>query len=285
MVLRAAMIVSILAMFLTACMNQIGGSNANRDVEVLPDATELSSSEAVFQANVHALLAIHCENCHGVYQAPFIAYPDDVQANHDNLLSGGYVDFQNIEQSRVIQQLRVGHNCWTIDCDEDADTLAEALRLWGQARGEISTDLGIVTDAMTVPALAEDGFVTLSFDLDTAVSALPSDARITFEIRQFDDYSYQIRNLRLISSVDLSLKNIAILINDIDGRPGGTYSLIDVDVDSGLAQGLGYQLSASSILSGMGLGLPTNSNGTPQGGPGVDQISVQFEELQEITIP
>jgi hypothetical protein len=263
---------------LTACMNQVGGAGSG-NVSIVGDGDdELSASALAFKNHLQPLLAENCSNCHGAFQAPFIAYTDDVELNHDNVLAGSLADFNNVESSKLVSQLRLGHNCWTTSCNSDADEIAEAIVQWAIARGVEPEPEGLLTEAQEVPEAADVGLTTISFDLTEANPDLPVGSTLTLQIRRFDSFSYQIRNPRVIAPIALRLTNMNILINGISAHNGGTYTLLDVLVPITASPGL--QLSASAILVSIGLGNALNPDNTPTGGPGEDEIQVQFDVLQ-----
>jgi len=258
---------AILGLFflsLSACMNQVGGSGQGTNVATL--GSDLTGSALSFSETVHPLLAAHCSSCHGSFQAPFIAYTENITLSHDNIIDGNHVNFQNIENSKIITQLRVGHNCWSVNCDTDADAMAAAVQEWATARGETTPTEGITTDEEEIPAGAATGFATVTFDLTQANPDLPVGSILTIEVKQFDTFSYQVRNPRIISTQAVVVANMTILINGLDASPGGTFSLLDLTAP--ITASPGYQISASTVLIGI------------DGGIGTDDIQIQFQTLE-----
>jgi len=259
---RAILWSSFLA--LSACMNQVGGSGQGTNVETL--GTDLTGSALSFSETVYPLLSMHCSSCHGTFQAPFIAYTDDILTSHNNVLDGNHVNFQNVENSKIITQLRVGHNCWSTNCNNDADIMATAIRQWAADRGEEETPEGLTTDAQAVPVEAATGFTTLTFDLTDANPALPMGSVMTLQIKQFDTFSYQVKNPRVISTQAIVLANMTVLVNGVDASPGGTYSLLNLTAP--ITASPGFQLSPSAVLIGI------------EDGVGGDDIQIRFETLE-----
>ena len=262
-VMRGFFWMSLLA--LSACMNQVGGSGQGTNVATTA-GSDLTGSALSFSEHVHPLLATHCANCHGTFQAPFIAYTEDISLSHDNVLNGNHVNFQNIPSSKIISQLRVGHNCWSTNCDSDADIMTAAVERWAADRGEQVSPSGLTTDAQAVPSGASSGFVTLTFDLTRANPDLPAGSTLTLQIRQFDNFSYQVRNPRVIASQAMVVANMTLLVNGVDVAIGGTYSLLNLTAP--ITASPGFLLSASSVLIAI------------DGGIGADDIQVQFQTLE-----
>jgi hypothetical protein len=260
-------------------MNQVGGAGSGNVSVVGSGDDDLSVSALAFQTHLQPILENHCSNCHGSFQAPFIAYTDDVELNHDNVLAGSLVNFNNIQSSKLVQQLRLGHNCWSSDCDTDADEMADAIVEWAVARGVTPEPEGLITEAQEVPEGADLALTLMTFDLTEANPELPIGSQLTLQIRRFDSFSYQIRNPRIIAPAALRVTNMNVLINGLEAHSGGTYTLLDLLAP--VTASPGFLLSSSSILVSIGLGNPLNPDNTPTGGPGEDVIQIQFEVIQE----
>jgi hypothetical protein len=272
-----------LALMNSACLNQISGHGPVNSPIVPESRVDLSPSALSFQEHLQPLLESHCSNCHGSLQAPFIAYTDEVLKNHDNVLAASIVNFKSINSSKLVQQLRLGHNCWSGDCNTDANEMYGAIEQWALAREITPQPEGFTTLAQVVPAAAASGLTTMNFDLREANSDLPIDSQMSLQIRRFDTFSYQIRSPRIISPQALRIKNINILINGVPAHTGGSFTFIDSTTSASAAPGV--LLSSSSILVSVGLGLDLNPDNTPQGGPDEDDIQIHFEVLEPYAEP
>jgi hypothetical protein len=91
---------------------------------------DMALSLTAFENSVYVLTRQYCINCHGQNQAPLHAVAD-VQTAHDAVLNGFKVDFNNIPNSRMVLKLRDSlHNCWSGDCNADADAMQNAIQQW-----------------------------------------------------------------------------------------------------------------------------------------------------------
>ncbi len=87
------------------------------------------SDSTQFGATVYPLLTAHCAGCHDdasqTPQAPFFAAAD-VDAAYE--AAKAKIDLDNPANSRLVVRLRGEfHNCWSADCQNDADTMEAAV--------------------------------------------------------------------------------------------------------------------------------------------------------------
>tara|TARA_R110002072_G_scaffold276051_1_gene437641 strand:- start:409737 stop:411152 length:1416 start_codon:yes stop_codon:yes gene_type:complete len=97
--------------------NPNGGNNSNA----------IGSVQA-FSTTVHPITRARCVNCHGSFQPPLHAVADSTQA-HNEVMDTFKVDMNNIPNSRLVQKLRSGHNCWS-DCNTNGDEMEAAITEW-----------------------------------------------------------------------------------------------------------------------------------------------------------
>ncbi len=100
-------------------------------VEKDPGASKSFPADASdFAATIHPLLAAHCAGCHSegaaTPQAPFFAGAD-VDAAY--AAAQAKIDLDTPANSRLVVRLRSEfHNCWSDDCQADADAMESAIQ-------------------------------------------------------------------------------------------------------------------------------------------------------------
>lgn len=247
--------------------------------------TGLSESALHFSNTVHPILSQRCAQCHGVNQPPLIAFSNNISKSYDNLMAvPGLVDFITPDNSRIVQRVRGGHNCWG-NCADNADDLLTAIQNWKDLDSPSSTSAAIQTPAQTIPStITTTTTANMTYNLTGLAPGIPSDAKLIVTIKKFDNFTYLVTNPRVTTTVSFYLRSLSLLINGVDARPGSTYSLIDATVPVSSTNSP-YRLSTSSLLINIGLGLPVDSSGQPTGGPGVDSLALGFAELTLISSP
>jgi hypothetical protein len=126
------------------------------DVEPTLDPAEFSL--AVFQETLYPHLAQYCGGCHGQTVAPFFASPDPAEA-HQTVLDNQKVNFDSPERSRLVVKLRdLEHNCWSGDCEADAQVLLGAITDWKSKLEEVGSapDLNKVNTDELAFAMAQE---------------------------------------------------------------------------------------------------------------------------------
>lgn len=112
---------------------------------------------------VYSLLDQHCSNCHqadsATAQSPFFAAgsrtDDDIESSPEYLLayqaSIPKINLNDPAQSRFV--IRVGnekHNCWTSDCEADAEVLRTAIQAMADLIAPDGTPTGMLSKALTL---------------------------------------------------------------------------------------------------------------------------------------
>lgn len=133
--------------------NSSGGNNGTGD-----SGSGNATSVQAFSQTLHPITQARCVACHGSFQQPLHAVADPQQA-HDSIVDSFKVNFDNIDASRMVAKLRdESHNCWSGDCDADADVMAQAIQSWkdlladqGQPTTPTTPDTNLVTsESMTL---------------------------------------------------------------------------------------------------------------------------------------
>ena len=92
----------------------------------------LAASRASFARTAQPLLIANCAQCHsGAGQS--YPYHGDSSSDiaHAQILESRVVDFTNVANSRLVTRVRNdNHNCWTDNCQADADAIQAVLELW-----------------------------------------------------------------------------------------------------------------------------------------------------------
>lgn len=89
------------------------------------DSSQSSELRSVSPEGLLYLLNIHCSDCHADVQSPFFASADTETAYNSVL---NKIDLNTPSNSRVVQRLRNDfHNCWSNDCQSDADDIQAAV--------------------------------------------------------------------------------------------------------------------------------------------------------------
>ena len=104
------------------------GRNNNGSI---PGFNQRAASLAAFEVTAYPVTRNRCLSCHATMQQPFHASAD-VATAHDHIVDGGKVNFNNIQNSRLVLKLSDEfHNCWTNGgCEQDAQTMAGVLEDW-----------------------------------------------------------------------------------------------------------------------------------------------------------
>jgi mono/diheme cytochrome c family protein len=122
------------------------------------DSKSFPIDSGLFATTVHPLLTAHCANCHvdsaASAQSPFFADSDPDTAYE---AAKPKIDLDNPANSRFVLRLREEfHNCWTADCQNDADTMESAITTFAAQIPVTQIDPQLVTSkALTLP----DGIV------------------------------------------------------------------------------------------------------------------------------
>ena len=149
-------------------------SNSGNDMTAA-EAQRLSVS--AFAKHTLPLLQEMCASCHGNDQSPLFAVSDATQA-HQTLIAGDKVNFDNINNSRLVLRLTEdNHNCEG-DCQADGKKIAAALTAWKSARAttEESTKT-IATDSMN-----PSGTKRLRYDIGKLIDAQYGNETIMLQV-------------------------------------------------------------------------------------------------------
>ena len=238
-----------------------------------------------FRETVWPILRTNCMACHGAKQSPLFALEDELKS-HNNLIDAQKVNFQAPEQSRLVKQLQNHHNCWS-NCTNDANKMRDAIMEWIAKRGVSDADqvapITLTTADLPVPsplpfyvltpgignnpptAPPSSAAAILEFDVSKLTGIL--NAKLTFEMFQWDDYSYALRKPTLIAGVPIKVKTMSVLINGINLPVNGTWRTLDTIVPATISATLAAPFGGNEMIL------------ESQNGIGKDTISIGFEEL------
>ncbi len=265
-----------------------------------PGSSGSLTSLAAFQSTVYPIVRARCVSCHIATIQPFFA-SDSASMAHDALISGGKVNLQDPAASRLVARLKVDlHNCWS-DCNANATEMQAAIAKWSALIKPVntSTSTGTSTDtstststatgttpaarsntiSMPVPAIlplggdAAANFVKITWPLDSAADTISPDitgATISFEIQKFDNFSYRVRNPKIISAgKPVYIFDLRLAVNGVIRANDATYTLLDQMVPISTT---GTTLSSAPMVVLL------------DKGPGVDQLAVSFAKVQ-VSVP
>jgi len=141
------------------------GVSAGNIIELLPpvikdpaSSKNFPAASTLFGSTVHPLLMAHCAGCHVESaqnaQSPFFAASDPDAAY---AAARSKMDLDNPANSRFVVRLRDEfHNCWTSNCQGDADEMQAAITAFSDQVPVTQVDPQLVTSkALTLP----DGIV------------------------------------------------------------------------------------------------------------------------------
>ena len=108
---------------------------------------------------MHPLLEQYCIGCHyeeavAQQQAPFFANPD-VNSSYEAVKPRINIDFP--QNSRLVDRLRDKHQCWTDNCENDADEMQLAISSFAAAIPATVIDQTLITSKALV--LLDDGII------------------------------------------------------------------------------------------------------------------------------
>ncbi|MGA0164732.1 MAG: hypothetical protein ACO3LE_10905 [Bdellovibrionota bacterium] len=242
---------------------------------------ELGESELAFSDTLFSVVRDRCGDCHNEVsgQAPYFAFPNDIQKSHDNILSLNLVNLSHPELSRIVNKVKdEGHQTWTGDWEADANELQSAVSSWALALGIEEEEVLTGSSRVTIPAMISDcsnsnvtTWTPMSFSLDGIVSGLTG-AQFQLRICQQSDQTYRVSDYRVSTPSSIEFSGIKIHVNEIfDEAP--SLNLVD-----------NYELT---ILNNLVLLFPLQPNTADslsvQEGPGVDKIHLDFDLIQIIS--
>jgi len=243
------------------------------------------SSVAAFKATVYPIVTAHCAACHTSINQPFFAGPSE-QSDHDALVNAGKVNLDNPAASRLVQRLGQDmHNCWS-NCASNASDMQAAIAQWKsllQAAAAPAPPSAVTAPAPVVrvnsvelpvpanvpgPGEAAANFMTLTWTLASAADTIVPDitgATFSLDIQKFDNFSYRVRNPRILSpTTAVYVSDVRISVNGAIRSNDTTYSLVDQIV--AMSAG-GTILSPASMVMLM------------DKGPGVDKLALSFVKI------
>ncbi len=149
----------VITAYIEAWVGEAAGSA--RQIElVAPPLYDPSDSRSfplepdLFASTVHPLLTAHCAECHvnsaTNAQSPFFA---DASPETAYEAAKSKMDLDIPANSRFVARLRAEfHNCWTSDCQDDADDMLAAITAFAQQVDVTEIDQGLFTSkALTLP--------------------------------------------------------------------------------------------------------------------------------------
>ena len=106
-------------------------------VSVSLGGSSAASSLQAFERTMYPITRARCASCHSTAQQPLHASASTTTA-HNAVINSYKVDFANIPNSRMVQKLREGHNCWG-SCTSNAMEMQLAIEDWKDLMSTTST--------------------------------------------------------------------------------------------------------------------------------------------------
>ena len=260
------------------CMNQVGGSAY--PVQVI-NAPPLTDSQKAFNDTLFPTLIAQCSQCHGAIQGPLFAIRNRPGPSHDTITSSELVDFNNRPNSIIVTRVRGGHNCWSPDCNEDADALLAAIALWAKRVDPDSVGTGDLTEDVLIPAEAASANVCnettgalMRFNLRTIDNSLPDPTEFQIRIRVASETSYEICDPQIVSAGAIQVEDIKIYVNGTSVVNQSAYRTIDLTTDP-VQNPFNLHAPAGPVISPGAVIIPIRS------GLGVDTLGFEFQKVTQ----
>ncbi|MBD66905.1 MAG: hypothetical protein CME62_17010 [Halobacteriovoraceae bacterium] len=116
-------------------MNGSGGDNDNGGGAGSGGGTA-SASEIAFGTHLHGIFKANCSSCHGDQSAFSRHGASDRYIAFSATTGNKLVDLDNPSDSRVIDKIAFGHNCWSGNCSQDAADIKAAIEDWAEDIGK-----------------------------------------------------------------------------------------------------------------------------------------------------
>jgi hypothetical protein len=255
---------------------------------------------AAFQQTVYPIVRNYCASCHSTGVQPFFA-STSVQNSHDALINNQKVDLTTPANSALVLRLSVDrHFCWS-DCLGNSVEMRNAIMSWKNLVNPTTTPsptpapapapaptpaptpvpspaVRVNTNTVLVPANTPvsagnvaANFSVLTFPLDSTTDTITPDiagGTFTVEIQKFDDFSYRLRNPKVVSpNANVYARDVRFAINGAIRANDVTFALVDQVVPLGTA---GAVLSPSSMVMLLDKGV------------GVDRLNVSFGQARSV---
>ena len=129
-----------------------------------------------FKTTVYPINRARCIGCHGSSQSPLHAV-EDVTNAHNAVIDNFKIDFTNIPNSRMVLKLKNDkHNCWSSDCNANANEMQSAIAAWKakidekaptatnkteEVKGKTTSQTDTVANILSPQNLIDQGTLTL----------------------------------------------------------------------------------------------------------------------------
>jgi hypothetical protein len=205
-----------------------------------PFEDSFEDSFEAYKVSLYPLVAEHCGGCHGKNTSPLFA-TDDKTESFNEIVNSQHVDLKKNENSRIYLRLfSDGHNCWS-DCKNNAKELLRQIRVWSQGLKEneakepgLRTQNIQLIDVLSKSPTPQDAalvYALVEFDLSSILEE--TGARLTIEVRKFDEFSYEFKNPQISTRKShLIVKSLRILVEDEVNAKASTYAVVDEYFDS-----------------------------------------------------
>lgn len=235
-----------------------------------------ASSLQAFEQTVYPITRARCASCHGTSQQPLHASSNSTTA-HNAVVNSYKVDFNNIPNSRLVQKIKEGHNCWG-SCIANSTEMQLAIEEWKDQMAVTSGDGGtptptapgtnVYTKSTSLSQTLEaeginTGIITLRYSLNTLGIA---GGILEVRVQNYDEYSYKLSQLKLISpNQAVEIKGVYLLTNGSFNPQNANLTQVDQMVARSAG---GTVLTPSSMIV------------LKDKGPSMDKLAFGFEILE-----
>ncbi len=259
------------ASLMSACSAEYSLTDSNAS------SARLEGSALAYSQTLYPIIQDNCSLCHETIQSPFFAFRNDIQTSHDYTLEAHLVNFIDIPSSDLARKVRDGHNCWTASCEGDAQEIEAAIEEWGELRGDTSTGTTYRSAAVTIPSNLTSSNTTLSLSLTGIAEGVPTGAVVEIDARLFNSTHYQFSTPRIKTSSPIQVSGVSVIINSFNPDPTSAFSLVNTSVPA-----LGTPPGSTAFTLSNSAALIEQAYGITGGGPGVDQIQIQFSTIGDV---
>ncbi len=265
-----------------------GGKRQNNPEDIYACSVLVNADEKSFCDNVWLVSrSVGCIQCHASETSPLHASDDPKEAFRE-VLAGKKINFSDPALSALVEKIKNGHQQWgpgTEKANQVSALFLKGIQKFADERGANLQEAPhpYVTSSVifpnNIPVWDTVGatFPIMEIPLDNLVSSGTSSkigiagAKIRFRVAQIGDVkkAYLLREIRLVSSVPVEIKNGYTLINGNVRQTDQTFTGVNGTASANAANGV--TLPGMSEIAVIEMG---------EGGPGIDTLAFSFEMLK-----
>jgi len=220
---------------------------------------------AAFQKTLLPLLRSRCAGqCHGVQQTPTFAVGNDELA-HKAFVDAQVVSVETPENSRLVKRLAAdSHNCWSTCADNGSEMLAAVKEFIGAVPSRAPSAPAKTSGAQGFSATDPQGVIRFNLE-----NLLGKPGLLAMDIKQLDAGGFQVKDPRLENlSAAVKIRGMKVLVNGQFDARNGTF--LEANTTVAAPGGLLFGRSPTTMII------------LYDKGPAMDQLSLSFEELENL---